>query len=359
MNIMIVDDEKLLRKGFRNMTDWSAKGIQVVGEAMNGQDALTQIESLVKNPKLYPDVVITDIKMPIMNGVELTKQIKILYPNISIIVLSGYDDYTFVRDSMKYGASDYLLKASIDIDTICETLHKIKINSNTLANFTYSLNNNSESTVSLNLDWEKIKQFLDFHQFNELKDYIVNSFKIKENIPFNYLQDIMRDLFFFIEYQLEQLGSLNTYLKKRKYINSASITLIKDVPTAIDWFILIIEEIEKHCTPIDDKNTSLIKEIIDYIEEHYKELISLTTIAEKFYINKNYLCNIFKAETSTTIHEYITDLRISKSKSLIRTSTLSLTEISYYIGYQNHSYFSKNFRKKTGISPSEYLKLYR
>lgn len=356
---MIVDDEKLLRKGFRNMTDWSSNGIQVVGEAMNGEDALKQLESLVKDSSSYPDVVITDIKMPIMNGVELTKQIKLLYPNISIIVLSSYDNYSFVRDSMKYGACDYLLKASIDIDTIIETLNNIKINSASLSNHTYSLNNDIETQVSLNLDRDKIKQYLELHQFDELKNCIIKSLREYENIPVNYLQDVMRDLFFFIEYELDQLGSLNTYLKNRKYINSASVTLIKDMDAAINWFVLIIEEIKKHCLPIYDKHTDLIKKIIDYIEENYKLTLSLNAIAEKFYINKNYLCNIFKASTSTTINEYITNLRINESKSLIRTSTMTLTEIADFIGYQNHSYFSKIFRKKTGVLPSEYMKLYR
>ncbi|GKX29694.1 hypothetical protein SH1V18_21740 [Vallitalea longa] len=357
MNIMIVDDEKLLRKGFSSMTDWESKGIRVIGEAMNGKDALNQIELLCKKNKCL-DVVITDIKMPVMNGVELTKKIKGTYPNISVIVLSGYDDYSYVRDSMKYGASDYLLKASIDIDNIYETLNRVKINNNSLVSFTSAIDNNEQADI-LELDWEKMKEYLELRKFMDLKEYIVNSFNSKKSIPINYLQDIMRDLFFFIEYQLEQLGSLNTYLRNRKYINSAFINLIKDVPSAIEWFILIIDEIEKHCTPIDDKFTNLIKDIIKFIEEHYTDNISLNYIADKFYVNKNYLCNIFKAATSNTINEYITDLRIRESKSLIRTSNLSLTEISFQIGYQNHSYFSKIFRKKTGVSPTEYLKLYR
>ena len=119
MKIMIVDDEKLLRNGFKNMTDWSAKGINIIGEALNGEDALEKLKTR------SPDIVITDIKMPIMDGVTLTKKIKELYPHILILVLSSHDDYDYVRESMKNGASDYLLKASIDIDDLCDTLKRI------------------------------------------------------------------------------------------------------------------------------------------------------------------------------------------------------------------------------------------
>lgn len=116
MKLMIVDDEKLLRNGFKHMTDWDSKGIHIISEAINGQDALIKIQQNI------PDIVLTDINMPVMNGIELTKRIKESYPNIIVIVLSGYDDYEYVRESMKYGASDYLLKASVDTDEIFDLL---------------------------------------------------------------------------------------------------------------------------------------------------------------------------------------------------------------------------------------------
>lgn len=251
MNVMIVDDEKLLRNGFRYMTNWAEKGITIVGEAMNGQDALEQI------PLLQPDVVLTDIKMPIMDGVALTRQIKQLYPHIAVIILSSYDDYDYVRESMKLGASDYLLKAAIDVDELYEILQRL---------YTPPISAPAES------------------------------------LP-----------------PSEQLLTVS---------NATS-------------------------------NTELIQSIIDYIETHYTENISLASIADYFYINKNYLCNLFKAETETTINEYIASLRIEKAKSLMRKRNLSLLQISTDIGYQNQTYFNRVFKRKTGFSPSEYIKLCR
>lgn len=104
MRLFIVDDETIIRKGIISILRQNCAFVEVAGEAANGKAALEAIGAAC------PDVVVTDIKMPVMDGVELTKRLHTLYPNIRVIVLSGYDDYCFVRLSMKYGAFDYLLK---------------------------------------------------------------------------------------------------------------------------------------------------------------------------------------------------------------------------------------------------------
>lgn len=104
MRLFIVDDETIIRKGIISILRQNCAFVEVAGEAANGKAALEAIGAAC------PDVVVTDIKMPVMDGVELTKRLHTLYPHIRVIVLSGYDDYCFVRLSMKYGAFDYLLK---------------------------------------------------------------------------------------------------------------------------------------------------------------------------------------------------------------------------------------------------------
>ncbi|GKX65026.1 response regulator [Inconstantimicrobium mannanitabidum] len=104
MNIIIVDDDKLIRAGMRKIIERAGTEFIVVGEASNGAIALDMI---IKNP---PDVIITDIKMPVMDGIELIKQLKSYGIKSKIIALSGFDEYKFVRETLKNGASDYLLK---------------------------------------------------------------------------------------------------------------------------------------------------------------------------------------------------------------------------------------------------------
>ncbi len=102
--VMIVDDEKYVRLGIKNNTDWSLIDCQVVGEAANGQ------EGLEKAKELRPDLVISDIKMPKMTGIEMSEVLLEKYPDMKVIFLTAYDEFEYARAAIRIGASDYLLK---------------------------------------------------------------------------------------------------------------------------------------------------------------------------------------------------------------------------------------------------------
>lgn len=102
--LLIVDDEKQVREGLKLLLPWVEYGIEICGEAQNGKEALKMIK------ELSPQIILMDIQMPVMNGIELAKKIHENYSNCKFIVLSGYDDFALVRQAMKLGAVDYLLK---------------------------------------------------------------------------------------------------------------------------------------------------------------------------------------------------------------------------------------------------------
>ena len=104
MNVFIADDDRIIVQGLRKMILDLNDGFTVIGSAYNGEDAL---EKLLSSDV---DLLITDIKMPIMDGLELIQKIKLHKPEIRIIVLSVFDEYHFIRSSLKGGATDYLLK---------------------------------------------------------------------------------------------------------------------------------------------------------------------------------------------------------------------------------------------------------
>lgn len=116
MRILIVDDEALVRIGIRSCVDWEEYGIEVVGEAEDGVTALDQIE------KLTPDVVLLDIKMPRMDGLEVLKEIKNKGIQCHVIMLSSFDDFDYVREAMKNGAIDYLHKPRMNAEGILSVL---------------------------------------------------------------------------------------------------------------------------------------------------------------------------------------------------------------------------------------------
>ncbi|OWA35975.1 hypothetical protein B9G55_08850 [Saccharibacillus sp. O16] len=102
--VLVVDDEAIFRRGLRHLIGISEMNWEVSGEARDGLEALDEIQ------RQMPDLVITDIRMPRMDGIELQAKIRELYPEIYCFVLSGYNDFRYAQSSLRYGARDYLLK---------------------------------------------------------------------------------------------------------------------------------------------------------------------------------------------------------------------------------------------------------
>ena len=104
LKVFLVEDEYVVREGIKNNIDWKGHGYDFCGEAGDGEVAYSMIQ------KLKPDIVITDIKMPFMDGITLSRMIKSEFPWIEIIILTGYEDFQFAREAIKIGVSCYLLK---------------------------------------------------------------------------------------------------------------------------------------------------------------------------------------------------------------------------------------------------------
>jgi two-component system response regulator YesN len=117
--LIIVDDESEIRNGLLEIIDWGKEGFAVVGEAENGLDALQLAETTPI------DLVITDIRMPFMDGLEMAKEIRKLQPMASFIILSGYDDFEYTRQAIQIGISDYVLKP-VSSDDLIPILRSVK-----------------------------------------------------------------------------------------------------------------------------------------------------------------------------------------------------------------------------------------
>ena len=117
--IVIADDEAELRQALIRRIDWNEVGFRVVGEAENGAEALELVE------KLEPDLLLTDVRMPFMSGIELARAVREIRPNIQIAFLIGYDDFTYAQQAIQYNIISYLLKP-ISSKELTEELKKIK-----------------------------------------------------------------------------------------------------------------------------------------------------------------------------------------------------------------------------------------
>ncbi|MDQ0061069.1 response regulator [Paenibacillus harenae] len=119
-HVLIVDDEPIIRNGLKSFIDWGKLGLVLEGDCANGKEALAAFG------KARIDILITDIKMPVMDGLELTRQALAINPNVKIILISSYNEFEYVREGMKQGAIDYLLKPTLEADELIAVLLRCK-----------------------------------------------------------------------------------------------------------------------------------------------------------------------------------------------------------------------------------------
>lgn len=110
LKVLIVEDEEMIRKGIVLTVDWASLGCVVVGEASNGVEALAAVE------RYDPNLIITDLKMPQMDGIELLQALRKRGNPVSVIILTAYDTFTYAQSALRLGAVDYLLKPFHDGD---------------------------------------------------------------------------------------------------------------------------------------------------------------------------------------------------------------------------------------------------
>lgn len=117
MKILIVDDESIVREGLKNNINWQELNLTVVGCESNGKNAFEVFN------RENPDIILTDIRMPFMDGLLLTKEVKKIDHSVIVILLSAYDDFKYAQQAIRLGAFDYILKP-IDIDVLKQTIRQ-------------------------------------------------------------------------------------------------------------------------------------------------------------------------------------------------------------------------------------------
>jgi len=119
IRVLIVDDDKLVRKGLASSMPWAAFGMEVVGEANNGENALAFLETN------EVDLLMTDLSMPVMSGIELMRIVRVKHPHIHIVVLSLHQDFEYVQEALRLGAIDYIAKVQLEQEQFEEVLGRV------------------------------------------------------------------------------------------------------------------------------------------------------------------------------------------------------------------------------------------
>ena len=254
IKILIADDEGPEREMLGRICNEKMEEEVELRFAENGSIAVT-IATL-----WHPDIILMDIEMPVLSGLEASKQILNVYPDTKIIVITAYSLFSYARDAVKLGVSDYILKP-VDSDDVVKAVRQA---------------------------------FLQLEAIRQLKA-VANEFS---------------------------------------------------------------EPIEEDST--GDKANQIIQRVKKYIQHNYMTYdLSLDTVSDILNINPSYLSSLFKKCTGVNFVDYITDIRIRNAKKLLSDPLRSASEIADIVGYESASYFSRAFKKNTGMTPTEYRRSIR
>lgn len=251
--VLIVEDEDITRKGLVYGIEWDRLGCVVVGEARNGAEGVEAIKTY------HPDLVLADINMPVMDGMEMLEKTYQEY-EYAAIILSGYSTFSYAQKAIKYGVLDYLLKP-LDMDELEESILKMK------------------------REIEKRQIYRRQVQGRE---------KFKE-------------------------------------------------------IILLPEE-------DSDSEKPLVKEMLTYIRNHYKEKVLMKDVALQLNYSEYYLNRKFKETMKTTFMEYLNRYRIQKALELMKEGGWKIQDIAWECGVGEYKYFNVVFKKYLGCSPKEYIR---
>lgn len=377
--VLIVDDEENVRKGIIEAINRDNLGIDAIYEAESGKTALAFMGIH------QVDLVITDIRMPEMGGIELIQKIREMNRELPVVVISGYSDFTYLQAAIHYGVNDYILKPirPLDLNGVLESAFEqieknyIHLDQQTIHREVI-LCRMVSGTIGRQEAREKLENTGVIFRRGKCSVCIIHPY---EECTTGYLYKIaaLADRYLarerkgaaFVHSDGEVVAvlwgngtdkdreSFREYIEKKSGISCRliigdEVDEIEELPYSYDTAKKSGEIWEKEGNK--EHYSKLIKDVLLYIERHYTEKITLKEIGDKYSVNASYLGYLFKTETGSLFNDYINQLKISYAKTLLMNTNMRVYEVMEKTGIQDSHYFIRLFKKYTGASPSEYRK---
>lgn len=343
MKAIVVDDDEIVLQGLNQVIPWSSLGFETVISAKNGDEAYRR--ALTSNP----DVIITDIRMPVMDGLELSCKIHETLDSVFIIIMSAYEDFQYAKSAMQYGVSDYILKP-IDLEKIgqlTQRLRQIREKKRTQKDFICSLYNKklgeSVAQALQKTDVNEMTSFLDRNVFQ-----LASSSSDMKKLCLK-LIDIL-----FLHFKTIGVGLENVCPPKEgifaRIVELGSGGEIRGYTESLfrKVFRFLTEEKSNH----EEAVASAAKRIVD--REYTDSSLSLQCVADRVGITPSRLSVLFRQVFGINFSSYLARLRIEKSQVLLRDVSLKIEDIGSMVGYSDSHYFAKVFKRSVSLTPSEY-----
>lgn len=343
MRILIVDDDHVICRCLQREIDWARIGCAQPEIAYNGVDAMQIME------KVKPEIVISDIRMPVMDGTVLCRQIYEKYPDTVILILSAYEDFKVAQLALRYNVKGYILKplnrkSLIIIEEMVKSAVRRKSNLELCRKIVSNGYSDYLEKIIVDNNVTALEEFL-----SQLSRIAEDAAAGNMNIWMNVLTPITgyrykkrntdSKLLFEEERQMKEiLGRLETS-QKISYIREKYLAAMN----------------EEH-----NQNGNIIWEIQKVIKEEFAEPdLNVNRLGDMFHMSPVYLGSLFVERTGVKLMDYITEKRLEYACEQLRSSTLPVKDIAEASGYPDSSYFARVFRRKVGMSPVDYRQKYQ
>ncbi len=486
--VLIVDDEKYIRKSIINRIHWEKCGTTIIGEASDGDDAL---KSISLSP---PDIIITDIRMPGLDGLELAQKIAKDYPLTKIIIISAYNDFEYAQKALRYGVKEYILKPVNEeelestLKKLCSELDKegkpcqipqicldsvnekvfhhdcflitsfyllqihdithreekiaqiyrilkcgtvsfaepleiflLREDSESHCSFLWNASCLTEYTVQRILRTAEEKIFVGLSQayrlehpaeqeiiilltesITALKGKIFGGYTIKcfhenlcqKNVLQKYKNTFLRLYDLSVQEDMENIRRLTRDIiteqlpcassvleleflvnelifilerisRSQKYLYETRILFCSLKKTDFLLQFTCVKDLAEKMLQLSDTALSyknhdrqydVLEEIRNHVQQHFAENLSVADLAKKYHLNATYLSTIFKERNKISLSAYIEGVRMENAKKFLKADQESITKTAMDVGYSDPNYFTKVFRKYTGMTPTQWKK---
>ncbi len=358
--VVLIDDEPWTREVIKSLGQWERLNLTIVGEASDGEYGLELIR------RLKPDILLTDIKMPRQNGITLLEKLRETDKRTRVIVISGYDDFTFVHSAMHLGVTDYLLKP-VKPEELNKQLEKCV----------------RELMETKRAPLEQPQGLDGFLHVSWIGDYLtqrsvllnclrVNNPELLENC-FDHLSalpgtknegDLVKGLLVALYYDL--MGVLQRHIVGEGFTVSEVLSGMEStfVFSQDASFISMLDHVLKVYLTATAQMEKLIRArgrldldaIVRYVKENACKGITLEETAARFFVTKEYLSKIFKSHTGETFSDFAMRLRMEKAKELLCSLRVPVKEAGELTGFLDPAHFYKAFKRFYGVTPGEMAK---
>ncbi|MDD3410733.1 MAG: response regulator [Eubacteriales bacterium] len=343
MNVLLVDDDHLALQGLQRMLPWEKLEAQIVGMAGNGQEALG-----IARVNL-PDVIITDICMPVMDGLQLVEALSMQPPMPEIFLLSGHDEFEYARTAMRFGVKHYLLKPI--------TRQTIEQLSTELANVRDHLaaKEAQHAIICSSAHEDKLRTALAASD-TETLDQIFHTLDRQAELAEENTTTLCLWLLNVLTRHLESLNMDRSALERTRRHSIEEMLALGSQKEKL----FFVEQKYFSLAQIHEENSHnnqqrIARQARELIETRFKNPdFNIAALADEMGLTASYVSTVFRQSEGVSMSNYLTDLRLENARLLLSGSSMPISEVACISGYIDAHYFAKIFKKKYRVTPTEY-----